>query len=494
MSNKSDPGSDREAANVSLWLARPRRESGTVLESLNEIREILRELDERGWEDASPRGDGASASTESAPTEGELGKATPAHHKATALLEASIVAPARLSGDAVSIPAPLSTAAAERSQSRRNSTALAAVTVASLAIFGFGAMGLVAARWLHLPRLAGSASGERRAGANDRPEATARVGLPPAFIPAIAQSNAIVATRLPTIPPKPTATVGQAAPARAPGAMTASAVPPQPQASAPHAGGAVSTPPPHVAVRTARPAAVPSAKNQTTRKRLQEAGDVRTVRGDTASTSLFYERAADVGDVRATFGLGTRLTPAFLEPLGVLGTGGDIVTIAQSDASVAARPATVWPKPAATAGYAAPSRGPGARTASAALLQPQPSAPRAGGAISSMIPPHVVARAAPPVAAPSAEDRATGKTLREAGDVRMLQGDIASARLFYKRAADIGDARAALDLGNSFNPAFLESLGVLGMRGDTVVAARWYRLARLLGDLDAEKALKTLPR
>lgn len=78
--------------------------------------------------------------------------------------------------------------------------------------------------------------------------------------------------------------------------------------------------------------------------------------------------------------------------------------------------------------------------------------------------------------------------------MRILEGDIASARLFYERAAAAGDARAALALGNSFNPAFLRRLGVLGMEGDAAAAARWYRRARALGDPDAEKALKTLPR
>jgi hypothetical protein len=99
-----------------------------------------------------------------------------------------------------------------------------------------------------------------------------------------------------------------------------------------------------------------------------------------------------------------------------------------------------------------------------------------------------------PAVTPTPQERSAGKRLREAGDLRITEGDIASARLFYERAANAGDARAALDLGHSFNPAFLERLGVLGMRGDAAAAARWYRRARLLGDPNAENALKTLPR
>src|SRR5579875_2514617 len=111
-------------------------------------------------------------------------------------------------------------------------------------------------------------------------------------------------------------------------------------------------------------------------------------------------------------------------------------------------------------------------------------------------PPHPLAQTdkTSPVPARTAADRSERKRLREAGDMRVLEGDIASARLFYERAAAAGDARAALALGNSFNPAFLRRLGVLGMEGDAAIAARWYRRARALGDPDAEKALKTLPR
>jgi hypothetical protein len=100
----------------------------------------------------------------------------------------------------------------------------------------------------------------------------------------------------------------------------------------------------------------------------------------------------------------------------------------------------------------------------------------------------------PAALARRAGGRSPGRDLRQAGDVKLLEGDVASARLFYERAADSGDARAALDLGNSFNPAFLRRLGVLGMRGDAGAAARWYRQARRLGSPDAEKALHTLPR
>ena len=82
--------------------------------------------------------------------------------------------------------------------------------------------------------------------------------------------------------------------------------------------------------------------------------------------------------------------------------------------------------------------------------------------------------------------------MRARGDELLRHGDIASARLFYERAADEGDARAALLLGNTFDPRFLQRLGVRGMEGDASLAAIWYRRARDLGDGDAEQELRGL--
>jgi TPR repeat protein len=71
------------------------------------------------------------------------------------------------------------------------------------------------------------------------------------------------------------------------------------------------------------------------------------------------------------------------------------------------------------------------------------------------------------------------------GDALLAQGDIASARLFYERAADAGDARAALKLGGTYDPVILSVAHVL-IRGDRATAETWYRRARELGDPEAE--------
>jgi TPR repeat protein len=64
-------------------------------------------------------------------------------------------------------------------------------------------------------------------------------------------------------------------------------------------------------------------------------------------------------------------------------------------------------------------------------------------------------------------------------------GDISSARLFYERAADAGDARAALRLGKTFDPAFLD-FAHLRIRGDIGKALYWYSQARKLGETEVE--------
>jgi hypothetical protein len=77
------------------------------------------------------------------------------------------------------------------------------------------------------------------------------------------------------------------------------------------------------------------------------------------------------------------------------------------------------------------------------------------------------------------------------GDEFFVTGDVASARLFYERAADAGDAQAALRMGESFDPGFLDQARVRGAKGDPAKAISWYRRARELGSAEAEILLKS---
>jgi TPR repeat protein len=66
------------------------------------------------------------------------------------------------------------------------------------------------------------------------------------------------------------------------------------------------------------------------------------------------------------------------------------------------------------------------------------------------------------------------------GDSFLHAGDVASARLFYERAADAGDWQAAIRMGATFDPTFLARAGVRA-GGDPAQAQSWYRHALDLG-------------
>ncbi len=97
--------------------------------------------------------------------------------------------------------------------------------------------------------------------------------------------------------------------------------------------------------------------------------------------------------------------------------------------------------------------------------------------------------ARPDPAAPAAIDTAN---LIVRGDTFLGTGDIASARLYYEQAADAGNARAAMFLGLTFDPTFLDHAGARGLHGDVVQAATWYRRARDLGEPEAVRLLAGL--
>jgi TPR repeat protein len=78
------------------------------------------------------------------------------------------------------------------------------------------------------------------------------------------------------------------------------------------------------------------------------------------------------------------------------------------------------------------------------------------------------------------------------GDASLATGDVASARLFYEFAANSGDARAAVRLGETFDPLFLDQPLLRRVPGDLGKAALWYRHARNLGVTEVERRLKTL--
>jgi len=75
------------------------------------------------------------------------------------------------------------------------------------------------------------------------------------------------------------------------------------------------------------------------------------------------------------------------------------------------------------------------------------------------------------------------------GDFFVSVRDLASARLFYGRAAEAGDGSAALSMGATVEQAFLHQARIPTESGNLEEAASWYRRARDLGIVEAERRL-----
>jgi TPR repeat protein len=71
-------------------------------------------------------------------------------------------------------------------------------------------------------------------------------------------------------------------------------------------------------------------------------------------------------------------------------------------------------------------------------------------------------------------------------------GDIAAARLVFRRAANAGNPQAALTLGATFDPLVLAELGVLGFPSDPAQARSWYDKAARLGSPEASRRIEAL--
>ena len=88
--------------------------------------------------------------------------------------------------------------------------------------------------------------------------------------------------------------------------------------------------------------------------------------------------------------------------------------------------------------------------------------------------------------------RAEIAALVSRGDWLFATGDVDSARLLYQRAADAGEARAAVRLGETFDPIFLNKAHLREARADSGMAMFWYRRARDLGAIGVASRLKSL--
>jgi len=94
--------------------------------------------------------------------------------------------------------------------------------------------------------------------------------------------------------------------------------------------------------------------------------------------------------------------------------------------------------------------------------------------------------------APAASASVEATQLCARGLIALASGDIAAARLWLSRAADAGDSRALVALGDAYNPAMLVRLGVLGAPGDPALARDYYNRAVAAGMTGAKERLTSL--
>ena len=170
-------------------------------------------------------------------------------------------------------------------------------------------------------------------------------------------------------------------------------------------------------------------------------------------------------------------------------------------ATTAATPAVI----AAAPSTAAPSAGLPSRDDIALALraahQSQPPAPEAAprqtmAAVTATAPSLAAAPAitAPIVAAPPVRqiDREELANLMTRGKALLDSGDIAPARLLLERAAEAGEASAALMVAQSYDPTVLGAQDARNITSDPAQARSWYQRAAQLGSADAQRRLSQL--
>jgi hypothetical protein len=138
-------------------------------------------------------------------------------------------------------------------------------------------------------------------------------------------------------------------------------------------------------------------------------------------------------------------------------------------------------------------------TASLGQVQPGPqlltAAPRA---VEPERPAPVVAKPQPnPAPAPARNGRLTipvadEQVMMQRAEALLHNNDVSSARLLFEHLARSGSARAALAMGKTFDPAFLNTIDAAGLKPDIAKARVWYRQAAELGDQEAAGRLSAL--
>jgi hypothetical protein len=112
-------------------------------------------------------------------------------------------------------------------------------------------------------------------------------------------------------------------------------------------------------------------------------------------------------------------------------------------------------------------------------------------AVATASPPPAVSQTGANSSAVRALDADAIKVLIKQGEQFIAVGDLATARVVFQRAAEAGDAGAALALGATYDPNMLVKLGIRG-GADIEKARLWYEKAKDLGSPDASRRLELM--
>jgi hypothetical protein len=187
-------------------------------------------------------------------------------------------------------------------------------------------------------------------------------------------------------------------------------------------------------------------------KLLMKQGEQFIAAGDVVTDRIVFQRAAEAGNANAAMALGATYDPTVLAKLGVVGMGADVekarswYQTAENLGSSEARG-----KPSATGAQAPPS------STTIRVLDPEEI-----------------------------------KLLMKQGEQFIAAGDVVTARIVFQRAAEAGNANAAMALGATYDPTVLAKLGVVGMGADVEKARSWYQKAENLGSSEARGRLEVL--
>jgi hypothetical protein len=109
-------------------------------------------------------------------------------------------------------------------------------------------------------------------------------------------------------------------------------------------------------------------------------------------------------------------------------------------------------------------------------------------------PADIAAPAEPPPAVVHLLEPGALENLLRRGESYAKHGDISAARMVLKRAAETGDARATLALGETYDPIVLRRLGAVGVHPEPDQVRYWYEKSAAAGSAEAAKRLNEVSR